>query len=65
MDDFQDYNYGTMETYQTESPRRLSGSNEVIHLGSNNHTVAFEIYNVLMDFLGEASQSLRTLSCHS
>ncbi|MEJ1278044.1 collagen type XI alpha 1 [Cricetulus griseus] len=28
VDDFQDYNYGTMETYQTESPRRLSGSNE-------------------------------------
>ncbi|EDL82007.1 procollagen, type XI, alpha 1, isoform CRA_d [Rattus norvegicus] len=28
VDDFQDYNYGTMETYQTESPRRVSGSNE-------------------------------------
>lgn len=28
VDDFQDYNYGTMEPYQTETPRRVSGSNE-------------------------------------
>uniref|UniRef100_A0A8I5UCI5 Collagen type XI alpha 1 chain n=1 Tax=Pongo abelii TaxID=9601 RepID=A0A8I5UCI5_PONAB len=28
VDDFQEYNYGTMESYQTEAPRRVSGTNE-------------------------------------
>ncbi|KAB1273189.1 Collagen alpha-1 chain, partial [Camelus dromedarius] len=28
VDDFQEYNYGTVESYQTEAPRRVSGPNE-------------------------------------
>ncbi|KAK2106928.1 hypothetical protein P7K49_016442 [Saguinus oedipus] len=28
VDDFQEYNYGTLESYQTEAPRRVSGTNE-------------------------------------
>ncbi|EPQ15331.1 Collagen alpha-1(XI) chain [Myotis brandtii] len=28
VEDFQEYNYGTMGSYQTEAPRRVSGTNE-------------------------------------